>query len=150
MARGGHLIGMLTGVLRTWKALRKALQKIQILMMDNSQAERRVRAVRLLEAWAEWQRHYRINTGFPRRSCGIQCFGQVVTDDSSDEQQSEAERMRCEVVDQCIDDLPVPAQRAAIHHRYLNAVYRMRDYEIALDDALSSLVNAFIRKGILW
>ncbi len=104
----------------------------------------------LLVDWAKWQQGYRVNTGYPRRSCGMRAVGQVVTADSSDEQQDDAEKIRCEIVDRCIDDLPVAAHKAAVHRRYLSAVYRMRDYERSLADALTALASAFRRKGILW
>ena len=39
---------------------------------------------------------------------------------------------------------------AAIHRRYLSAVYRIRDYAQMLDDAHEALLVAFRRKGVLW
>ena len=69
--------------------------------------------------------------------------GQVVTEESSDEQQEEAKWQRCAIVDRCIDDLPVPAQRAAIHRRYLSSVYQMRDYPASLAAAMALLLVAF-------
>lgn len=104
----------------------------------------------ILLDWAAWQRGYRVKTGYARRSWGVESGGQVVTHDSSDEQQDDAEKLRCEIVDRCIDDLEVPAQRAAVHRCYLSAVYRMRDYQQSLADALAALAVAFRRKGILW
>ncbi|HNK51737.1 MAG TPA: hypothetical protein PKX75_22255 [Nitrospira sp.] len=103
----------------------------------------------LLIEWAEWQRRYEVYTGYPRRSCGMDAGGQVVTEESSDEQQEEAKWQRCAIVDRCIDDLPVPAQRAAIHRRYLSSVYQMRDYPASLAAAMALLLVAFRRKGIL-
>jgi hypothetical protein len=101
--------------------------------------------VDLLEQWAEWQRGYRVRIGFPTRSCAMQSGGLGSFDEMCDEAQS----YRCRAVDACIDDLSVPAQRAAIHRRYLSAVYRMRDYENALADAHVQLARAFRRKGII-
>ena len=79
----------------------------------NSNRERRVGAFSF-DRGAEWQRRYEVYTGYPRRSCGMDAGGQVVTEESSDEQQEEAKWQRCAIVDRCIDDLPVPAQRAAV------------------------------------
>lgn len=101
--------------------------------------------VDLLEQWAEWQRGYRMRIGFPTRSSamrssGLRSFGEMC---------DEAQAYRCRVVDACIDDLSVPAQRAAIHRRYLSSVYRMRDYEHVLAEAHIELLTAFRRKGII-
>ena len=104
----------------------------------------------ILLDWADWQRRYRVFVGYPRRSCGVDAGGQVVTPDTSDEQQDDAMQERCRIADGCIDDLHVPAQRAAIHRRYLHAVYRMRDYEASLADALDTLAVSFRRKGIMF
>jgi hypothetical protein len=54
----------------------------------------------------------------------------------------------CRVVDSCVDDLP-PNQSAAIHHCYLSAVFRMRDYPQALADAHTTLFITLRRKGVL-
>lgn len=119
-------------------------------MSNQIDIERMEAAHHLLLDWALWQEHYRVHTGYPRRSCGFESFGQVVTHETSAVHQDDAKKERCEIVDRCIDDLPIPAQRAAIHRRYLSAVYRMRDYEHFLADAMAALVVAFRRKGILW
>lgn len=104
--------------------------------------------IALLLDWAEWQRAYWPAIGYPPRSIGMSgdC---VVTENSSDEQQDDAKKIRCRIVDQCIDDLQEPSQRAAIHRRYLSAVYRLRDYEHSLLTAHEALAVAFKRKGIL-
>lgn len=101
--------------------------------------------VDLLEQWAEWQRGYRVRIGFPPRSCGMRSDGLGSFDSMCDE----AHIYRCRAVDACIDDLAVPAQRAAIHRRYLSSVYRMRDYEYSLAAAHRELAWAFRRKGII-
>lgn len=101
--------------------------------------------VDLLEQWADWQRSYRVRIGFPPRSCGMRSDGLG----SFDEMCDEAQEYRCRAVDACIDSLSVPAQRAAIHRRYLSSVYRMRDYEYSLAAAHRELAWAFRRKGII-
>ena len=104
----------------------------------------------MLKEWADWQRGYQMRIWYPDRSPGFATGGGVVTLDTSDEQADDAAHHRCEIIDRCVDDLREPAQRAAIHHRYLHAVFRMRDYDVALLDAHAALDIAFRRKGILW
>jgi hypothetical protein len=104
----------------------------------------------MLKEWADWQRGYRMRIGYPERSIGFEPGGGVVTRDTSDEQADDAAHHRCDIIDRCVDDLRDPAQRAAIHHCYLHAVFRMRDYDDALLNAHTALDVAFRRKGILW
>ena len=104
----------------------------------------------MLKEWADWSRGYRMRIGYPERSPGFAPGGGVVTRDTSDEQADDATNHRCDIIDRCVDDLRDPAQRAAIHHCYLHAVFRMRDYDVALLDAHAALDIAFRRKGILW
>jgi len=115
-------------------------------LLDDYRAEK---TKTLLTEWAEWTKHHDPKTYYPGKSCGLQSGPQVVTADSSDEQQDEAEAQRCVIVDRCIDDLRVPAQKAAIHRCYVFSVYRMRDYGLMLEQAHSALQRAFMRKGIL-
>jgi hypothetical protein len=104
----------------------------------------------MLKEWADWSRGYRMRIGYPERSPGFATGGGVVTRDTSDEQADDAANQRCDIIDRCVDDLREPAQRAAIHHCYLQAVFRMRDYDTSLLDAHAALDIAFRRKGILW
>ena len=108
------------------------------------------KVVDMLKEWADWSRGYRMRIGYPERSIGFEPGGGVVTRDTSDEQADDAQNQRCDIIDRCVDDLRDPAQRAAIHHCYLHAVFRMRDYDVALLDAHAALDVAFRRKGILW
>ena len=108
------------------------------------------KVVNMLKEWADWSRGYRMRIGYPERSPGFAIGGGVVTRDTSDEQADDAANQRCDIIDRCIDDLREPAQRAAIHHCYLHAVFRMRDYDVALLNAHTALDIAFRRKGILW
>lgn len=103
--------------------------------------------VEYLRDWAEWQRGSRIDVGYPHHSSGFGRGGEVVSRESSDHDQADAEHERCRILDRLIDDLPVPAQRAAIHRCYLSAVYRLRDYEQFLADAHDSLARAMRAKG---
>ena len=117
------------------------------------EAEVRARAkkvVDMLKEWAYWQRGYRMRIGYTECSPGYAAGGGVVTRDTSDEQADDAQNRRCDIIDRCVDDLREPAQREAIHHCYLHAAFRMRDYYAALLDAHAALDIAFRRKGILW
>ncbi len=104
----------------------------------------------MLKEWADWSRGYRMRIGYPERSIGFEPGGGVVTRDTSDEQADDAQNQRCDIIDRCVDDLRDPAQRAAIHHCYLQSVFRMSDYDTSLLDAHAALDVAFRRKGILW
>jgi hypothetical protein len=107
------------------------------------------KVVSILEDWARWQQAYSVFLGAPRRSLGFDLGGSAVTAESGEQNREVADRERCKIVDACIDSLKVPAQRAAIHRRYLSAVYRMRDYEQALCAAHEALLVAFLDKRLL-
>lgn len=102
--------------------------------------------VRILLDWADWQRGYRMRLGYAPKSAGFQSGGSVA---DSDPDYSAVDQARYEIVDTCVDELP-PDQRSAIHHRYLCAVYRMRDYDQSLLNAHEALQVAFVRKGAMW
>lgn len=101
----------------------------------------------ILIDWAKWQHGYSIRLGYPPKSCGLQS-GYVSA--SFDDMCEASDRQRNEIVEACIDDLPTPAHKAAIHRRYLAAVFRMRDYETTLAEAHIKLQTAFQSKGILY
>ena len=101
----------------------------------------------LLMDWADWQKGYRMKIGYPQRSAGMSSGG-VVSETSSDDYTS-SDNIRNEIVDCCVDGL-IPCQKAAIYHRYLAAVFRMRDYEESLMHAHDQLMHRFRAKGDLW
>lgn len=101
----------------------------------------------ILIDWARWQQGYAPRLGYPPKSCGLQSGNQSA---SSDDWSAAEDRRRNEIVDRCIDDLETPAHKAAIHHRYLAAVFRMRDYEDSLAEAHVILMDVFQVKGVLW
>lgn len=107
---------------------------------------------RILLDWADWQLAYRPRIGFPKRALGFACAGQVVTDDTAELLQDEATKHRCQVAEQCIDDLASADQQRAVHRHYLRSAYSAvaGSYEQVLASALSALAVAFRRKGILW
>lgn len=101
----------------------------------------------ILLDWADWQDRYKVKTGMPRATIGMRSGG-AVNDDSSTAAYESMISNRCLTVDRCIDELQ-PDQNAAIHHKYLNAVYRMRNYEQSLLDAYASLTIAFRRRNVV-
>ena len=111
-------------------------------------AEARAAAVvRILDEWAAWQNGYRMRLGYSPKSAGFQSGGSA--HESSESDYAAIDQARYEIVDTCVDELP-PDQRSAIHHRYLSAVYRMRDYAGSLLNAHETLQRAFVRKGAMW
>lgn len=118
-----------------------------ITLRKETELKARADAVRrLLEDWAEWQKGYRARLGYSPKSAGLQSGYAPRT---FDEMCDTADIQRNEIVDQCVDDL-APAQNAAIYHRYLASVFRMRDYEGSLLTAHETLERVFRSKGILW
>lgn len=101
----------------------------------------------ILIDWARWQHGYAPRLGYPPKSAGMQSGNQS---GSSDDWSAAEDKRRNEIVDRCIDDLATPAHKAAIHHRYLASVFRMRDYENALAEAHLILMGVFQAKGVLW
>ena len=104
--------------------------------------------ISILLDWADWQERYKIKTGMPRATIGLRSGG-TVNEDSSASAYESMIAARCKTVDKCIDELP-PNQNAAIHHKYLHAVYRMRDFEKALADAHDALAIAFRRRNVVF
>ena len=100
-----------------------------------------------LEDWAHWHRGYRMRLGYSPKSAGFSSGGAVSDESGSD--YSGVDQTRYEMIDACVDDLP-PIQVSAIHHRYLSAVFRMRDYVGTLALAHEALMIAFKRKGVMF
>jgi len=120
--------------------------ELDLIIAQKAQAKADA-VVRLLMDWADWQKGYRMKIGYPRRSAGMSSGG-VVSEQSSDDYTS-SDNIRCEIVDGCVDGL-IPVQKAAIYHRYLAAVFRMRDYEHSLLHAHEQLTHTLRVKGVLW
>lgn len=135
--------------LRRRKAEIAAASEVQCQWFDEMKRAQVDKVVSILEDWARWQRAYSVFLGAPRRSLGFDLGGSAVTAESGEQNREVADRERCKIVDACIDSLKVPAQKAAIHRRYLSAVYRMRDYEQALCAAHEALLVAFLDKRLL-
>jgi hypothetical protein len=135
--------------LRRRKAESAAVQEVQGQGFDEMKRAQVDKVVSILEDWARWQQAYSVFLGAPRRSLGFDLGGSAVTAESGEQNREVDDRERCKIVDACVDSLEVPAQRAAIHRRYLSAVYRMRDYEQALCADHEALLVAFLDKRLL-
>ena len=135
--------------LRRRKAESAAAQEVQGQGFDEMKRAPVDKVIGILEDWARWQQAYSVFLGAPRRSLGFDLGGSAVTAESGEQNREVADRERCKIVDACADSLKVPAQKAAIHRRYLCSVYRMRDYEQMLCAAHEALLVAFLDKRLL-
>ena len=135
--------------LRRRKAEIAAVSEVQGQGFDEMKRAQVDKVVSILEDWAMWQQAYSVFLGAPRRSLGFDLGGSAVTAESGEQNREVADRERCKIVDACVDSLKVPAQKAAIHRRYLCSVYRMRDYEQMLCAAHEALLVAFLDKRLL-
>jgi len=135
--------------LRRRKAEIAAAQEVQGQGFDEMKRAQVDKVVGILEDWARWQQAYSVFLGAPRRSLGFDLGGSAVTAESGEQNREVADRERCKIVDACVDSLKVPAQKAAIHRRYLCSVYRMRDYEQMLCAAHEALLVAFLDNRLL-
>lgn len=104
--------------------------------------------VGLLEAWADWQKGYRLKLSYPSKSAGFECGGywpksfEELVDDNDSE--------ICQLIDYAVSDL-IPVQSAAIHRRYLASVFRFErvSYQEALTDAHLTLICTLPKKGVV-
>ena len=135
--------------LRRRKAESAAVSEVQGQGFDEMKRAQVDKVIGILEDWARWQQAYSVFLGAPRRSLGFDLGGSAVTAESGEQNREVEDRERCKIVDACVDSLKVPAQKAAIHRRYLCSVYRMRDYEQALCAAHEALLVAFLDKRLL-
>lgn len=115
-------------------------------MTDWSADERR--ALYHLEAWSRWMRQG-VGRGMGWRS---HCTDGARTTASRDlDEMAEIEDMRCaEICDAVVRSL-VPAESAAIHHRYLRAAYRFprEPYEAALQRAIVNTGKGLYSRGVM-
>lgn len=88
----------------------------------NNDLQRALESIILeLTDWAKWQKGYSLKLGFPSKSVGLES-GYV--SHTFDELCEQADHSRMQIVDCAVNDLESPAQKAAIHHRYLGTVVR--------------------------
>lgn len=103
----------------------------------------------LLEAWAEWQKGYKVKLGYPKMSAGFQPGGYNATK-TFDELADESDAELCRMVDYCVQDLS-PVHSAAIYRRYLAALFRSERvrYVDALAEAHVRLLEMLPTKGVV-
>lgn len=95
--------------------------------------------------WKSWMYAGAVGEGYPKETPGMFSSGNAHFDDMADA----SERRSAKACDAVINGL-VPAQRAAVYHRYLHAVYRfprgnLDDLLVAARDAVRSALQG---KGI--
>ena len=147
--RGGQAVRVGARNLRRRKAKSSPVPEVQGQGFDEMRRAQVDKVVGILEDWARWQQAYSVFLGAPRRSLGFDLGGSAVTAESGEHNREVDDRERCKIVDACVDSLEVPAQKAAIHRRYLCSVYRMRDYEQMLCAAHEALLVAFLDKRLM-
>lgn len=117
--------------------------------MDQADDLRKIQSlVGLLESWANWQKGYRLKLSYPSKSVGFECGGYWPKsfEDLVDDNDSEI----CQLIDYAVSDL-LPVQSAAIHKRYLAAVFRFEraNYPEALTEAHMTLICTLPKKGVV-
>lgn len=99
----------------------------------------------LLMDWADWTRGYSgARLGFDMKSAGVASAGR----DDFESLLRKTENQISKIIDVTVDDLD-PIHRCAIHHRYLSAVYRFRDYAKILDEAHDHLLIVLPKKNVV-
>lgn len=97
-----------------------------------------------LDNWKRWMKSDVITDGLPNRGAG--CIGGGYSRDVDD--MLSTLDIRCAMAtDALIRDLTAP-QQAAIHHAYLRAAYRFRDFGKTLEGARRALKSALELRGI--
>lgn len=98
--------------------------------------------------WGKWMRSGELVRGYKHGAAGCATSGHI---GDFDDMVAGADRRTAAIMDTLIADL-VPVQSCAVHHVWINAVYRFKD-EMAFDDAYSkaceNLLIGMDHKG-LW
>jgi hypothetical protein len=102
----------------------------------------------LMPLWAAWMRSETVGKGYPTCSAFL-ASGGASSADSFDHLCSNADRVAVVTLDALIDDLPTIC-RAAVHHRWLHAVFRFRPEVMpaALVEAYETLESGMRRWGM--
>lgn len=97
--------------------------------------------------WARWMGLDRMTRGYPSRACGCTSWGDSWDNDTAE---ARSERKQAACVNALIEGLK-PSQRAAIHHRYLHAVFQFtRDnYAQLLVEAREAVSKGLWSRGML-
>lgn len=96
----------------------------------------------ILILWARWMRAT-WDGGRPRGAEGFSVRGSTDFEDML----ADTERKQAAICDAVIRDLPAD-QRCALHHTYLNAVWRFRDYDASLAAAKEAVRKALDERGV--
>lgn len=100
-----------------------------------------------LHNWAEYMRHPSHKLGYPSRSLCI-ANGGGISDDAFDVMCEDMDMAHAITLDAMIDSLPAN-QSCAIHHKWLSAVYKLRDFDTAYFTALGNLMAMADRRGLV-
>lgn len=97
--------------------------------------------------WARWMRSGGLPDGYPHKTPGT--VNRSIFSAWDDMIEADDRRIAA-VTDAVINDLP-PVQSCALHHAYLNAVYRFSErypYHVAIEEAKENLVAGLKKKGV--
>lgn len=99
-----------------------------------------------LDNWARWMRRGRNDKGYPGRACGCTSWGDAWDDDTVFDRM-DAQRASC--VNALVNDL-APVPRAALCHRYLEAVYQFPrgNYAAALEAGRAAIAKGLQSRGM--
>jgi hypothetical protein len=101
----------------------------------------------LLENWRDWMRHDNNRLGYPTHTL-VAVGGGGSCIDAFEIMCDEVDEKQAKQLDALIDSL-APSQKAAVHHKWLSAVYRLRDMEMSYELALDNLMTMADRRGIV-
>lgn len=99
-----------------------------------------------LANWADYMQQPAHKLGYPSRSLCFEVGG--ATYEVSEIMCEQMDINNAMTMDALIDSLPAN-QSCAIHHKWLHAVYRMRDMEMAYMMALDNLMMMADRRGLV-
>lgn len=100
-----------------------------------------------MENWAEFMRRPSHRLGYPSHSMCMISGGES-TQDSFTVMCDEMDIQSAKQIDALIDSLPLNQQNA-INHRWLHAVFKMRNYADSLSDAMDNLMTMAERRGMV-
>jgi hypothetical protein len=100
-----------------------------------------------LNNWARWMEREKLVRGYSNRACGCTSWGDGWDNDTT-EARNEAAQAAC--VNALINDMK-PAQRAAVHHCYLHAVFLFpRSNYIPLLVEAREVISKGLRSRGMW
>jgi len=100
-----------------------------------------------LRNWRDWMHRDSLRIGYPSKSAGLES-GYISGDDAFDDLCLKADEHAARVVDALIDGMPQD-ESCAIHHAYLHACYRLRDFDASFESACQKLLRGMVAKGLI-